>query len=269
MTDDAERYVGFHSYADGSPRGDKVESDLRPDIVRSETPAAAKAPPGWRRALLVLTAGAGLTAVAAFGWTLRTAPQADEPPATVNAGGVQVLVRDPPVAPLPESAPLDVMPASPTGDEPEPAQVALRPTLAQAGTPAPSAQTGEAAAASSVLTLPSPQHAEASPPTAEPAYREALRPAPPPRNRFDDCADAPSLAQQMVCDDRRLAAADQRMKAAYAAALDAGVPYRALARDQADWLEVREEAADVGRGAVMDLYRQRTQRLWDLARGRP
>jgi uncharacterized protein len=64
----------------------------------------------------------------------------------------------------------------------------------------------------------------------------------------------------------RVAAADQRMKQAYAAALDAGAPYHLLQRDQAEWLEVREDAAQVSRGAVLDVYRQRTRELLAMAR---
>jgi uncharacterized protein len=72
----------------------------------------------------------------------------------------------------------------------------------------------------------------------------------------------------MVCADMRLAAADQRMKEAYAAALAAGAPYRRLAREQEDWLELREDAAHVSRGAVLSAYRQRTRELWAAARDR-
>jgi uncharacterized protein len=83
------------------------------------------------------------------------------------------------------------------------------------------------------------------------------------------CAAMGSRAAQMVCGDRRLAAADQRMRRAYAAALRAGVPEGDLAADQDDWRRIREDAARYSRTAVGNIYRQRIEELEAMARGGP
>jgi uncharacterized protein YecT (DUF1311 family) len=112
-----------------------------------------------------------------------------------------------------------------------------------------------------------PLPAPSPPPT--PSVGEAAQVAtavvtPAPR-RFNDCAEAPTPAMAMVCRDMSLAEADRRMKRAYRAALAAGVPADELARDQDDWLDVREEAAQVSRRAVADIYRQRIRELQAMA----
>ncbi len=101
-----------------------------------------------------------------------------------------------------------------------------------------------------------------------PVARDADAVAPAPLRTGYDCRDAPTRAREMVCRDGRLAAMDRQMKQAYAAALASGVRRDALAADQDDWLEVREEAASYSRRAVADLYRQRIDELEAIARGR-
>ena len=68
----------------------------------------------------------------------------------------------------------------------------------------------------------------------------------------------------MLFRSMRLAALDRQMKQAYAAALAAGASPDALAADQDDWLDVREDAARQSRWAVASVYRQRIDELWDL-----
>ncbi|WP_293676084.1 hypothetical protein [uncultured Phenylobacterium sp.] len=65
----------------------------------------------------------------------------------------------------------------------------------------------------------------------------------------------------MVCSDARLAALDRQMWRAYDAALAAGVPEADLGAEQADWLEIREDAARYSRNAVTRIYRQRIDEL--------
>jgi uncharacterized protein YecT (DUF1311 family) len=87
-----------------------------------------------------------------------------------------------------------------------------------------------------------------------------------------DCAEMPTLADEMVCDLPRLAAAQADLNAAYDAALSSVERPRALRREQADWLEQREVAARRSEGALERFYRLRTEELWrrtDEARGGP
>ena len=69
----------------------------------------------------------------------------------------------------------------------------------------------------------------------------------------------------MVCADPRLAALDQQMRRAYDAALAAGIPEAGLRADQADWLDIREDAARYSRNAVTRIYRQRIEELRTMA----
>lgn len=107
-------------------------------------------------------------------------------------------------------------------------------------------------------------------PAVTPAWAaRAAGPAPSPvraRPAFD-CDGADSLAEQMICGEERLAAADRRMDRAFQAALDAGVPMRILRRQQRDFLDAREAAARHGQDAVADVYSERIAVLDGMARG--
>jgi len=76
-----------------------------------------------------------------------------------------------------------------------------------------------------------------------------------------DCAGASGLAEQMVCSDPGLAAADQEMSRAYRRALRAGGSPSALRADQRDWLGIREDAAHISRRALAQIYQQRIDEL--------
>jgi uncharacterized protein YecT (DUF1311 family) len=167
---------------------------------------------------------------------------------------LQVVVAEPPPpAPLaPAAERLDVLPSQQmdAAVAAPPAQLVIpRPAPARATAPLPPALPRE------------------TPSAVETGQAAAVRTLPEPR-RFDACADAPTPAYEMVCSDRWLAEADRRMKRAYSAALAAGVPPDALRRDQEDWLDVREGAAQISRRAVADIYRQRTRELFALAERR-
>lgn len=101
---------------------------------------------------------------------------------------------------------------------------------------------------------PPPREVAAAPVARDAATVEPARPS-------FDCRDAPTLAREMVCSDRELAAMDRRMKQAYSAALAAGAPENELAADQADWLDIREEAAHRSRRSVANIYNQRIEEL--------
>jgi uncharacterized protein YecT (DUF1311 family) len=77
-----------------------------------------------------------------------------------------------------------------------------------------------------------------------------------------DCAEMPTLADEMVCDVPRLAAVQAELNAAYDAALSSVDRPRALRREQADWLEQREVAARRSERALERFYRLRTEELW-------
>lgn len=254
---------GFHSFADDSPR-EPLPHDAPEPLAAgwSDTPSWRQAEPppaapSWRRPLI---ASAAVLAVlgAGVGWAVLRDPVA---PAASEA-----------VAEAPESPPLEVVvvappppPPIPKASErlevlPRPGAPTARPSLAEVVIPVtPPGAVAQAPPAPPAL----PQPREA-PSVAQASQDANVRDTPPPA-RFNACGDAPTRAYEMVCRDRGLAEADRRMKRAYSAALAAGVPPGALRRDQEDWLEVREEAAQVSPRAVADLYRQRTRELFDLA----
>jgi len=98
----------------------------------------------------------------------------------------------------------------------------------------------------------------------QPPPEARLAPAPRPL----DCAAIRSAAQDIVCRDPGLMAAERRMARAYAAALAAGAPEPALREDQDDWRRIREAAARRSKQAVEDVYHQRIDELEAMARPR-
>ncbi len=172
---------------------------------------------------------------------------------------VEVAAATPPPAPAPSSEKLEVLP--PTTGVAATAQRDGGSPDSQAFSPPSEAVPREAPR---LDLAPPPPRELAQAPVARDADAVAVAPL---RTGYD-CRDAPTRAREMVCRDGRLAAMDRQMKQAYAAALASGVRRDALAADQEDWLEVREEAASYSRRAVADLYRQRIDELEDIARGR-
>jgi uncharacterized protein len=69
----------------------------------------------------------------------------------------------------------------------------------------------------------------------------------------------------MVCADPRLAARDRRLTRAYRRALESGVPRGELRDEQADWDDIREDAARVSPEALAQVYDQRIRELEDFA----
>lgn len=77
--------------------------------------------------------------------------------------------------------------------------------------------------------------------------------------------DADSRAEELVCADPRLAAADRRMSAAYRHALQAGASPDRLRRQQGRWLAARAQAADEAPWALTQVYAVRIAELNDEA----
>jgi uncharacterized protein YecT (DUF1311 family) len=145
---------------------------------------------------------------------------------------------------------------------------------------------GAVAAAAPRIVLPAspaspPALARPAPDPAEPAPAEVARlaPEPPPATAQAalgrpvlphvpgalDCANVVSPAQDIVCRDPGLIAAERRMARAYAGALAAGVPEGRLRREQVDWLNMREDAALYSKQAVENIYHQRIRELEAVA----
>lgn len=94
----------------------------------------------------------------------------------------------------------------------------------------------------------------------------------PPTERFQtsfDCATARPGAEEMVCGDAALAAADRAMGQAYRRAMRAGADPDELRQEQRDWVAIREDAALHSRSALGQVYEQRIQELNQIADSAP
>ncbi|WP_293355942.1 lysozyme inhibitor LprI family protein [Phenylobacterium sp.] len=263
---------GFQSYADDTPREFEVRPGRDPEPRSWDEPLRVRpgAPtdlPSERRATAWPKLAVAAAVLAAFGGGFLLArtdgptPAARRPvsesaalaaarPMNVEVAEVAPLRVPPPSA----SAKLEVLPRAQGAPSPRlPPQAPASPREAQVlpitPRPAPLPLPPAPSAAREIAEAPVPRDAAA----VEPA-----------RVSFD-CRDAPSLAREMVCGDAGLAAMDRRMKRAYAAAVAAGARQDELAADQADWLDIREEAARRSRRSVANIYRQRIDELQAMA----
>lgn len=244
--------TGFHSYADDTPRG--ADDGLLPDD-RHPTDAG-------RRRFAWGPVTAGTAAALALGAGALVALDQASLDATKRVSGEQLPVEvaeitPPKPPPVSESTPLVVLP-----------DLGGRPTIDLAPDvppPAPRVRAEPATSAEPDLPVVT-ERAEPRTPsfavTGLPASAAVIEPP-----RRDPCAEAPSLAAQMVCRDPALAAADRRMRRAYDEALAAGVPAEILALEQSDWRDIREMAAQRSPRAVASIYRQRTDELRMMADG--
>jgi uncharacterized protein YecT (DUF1311 family) len=225
------------------------------------TPAAAPVPrrPSTRNLLIggiaaaaVLGIGLGFLATPHHLNTgdgpVRAPMHAVTPPADA-AGQVQIAVNPPP--PLPKSGRLNVLPGQPPQAAPsaaaQPAQVTtppqplvIQPESMRAPAPTP-----------------------ASVPAAGPPIPDVM--ATPRLRASFDCATAQPGAEQMVCSDPALAAADRELAHAYRRAMNAGVDPRDLRGEQRDWLMIRDDAAHHSPRALADVYDQRIDELNRMA----
>ena len=121
------------------------------------------------------------------------------------------------------------------------------------------------AAAARTQTL--PQGAATGPDTAPVAVAPEAAEAPP-KERFAtsfDCATARPGAEEMVCGDPALAAADRAMGQAYRRAMRSGADPDDLRQEQRDWVAIREDAALRSREALAQVYDQRIVELDHIA----
>jgi uncharacterized protein YecT (DUF1311 family) len=102
-------------------------------------------------------------------------------------------------------------------------------------------------------------------PTAPPEPDAAEAPPAPRYAASFDCATARPGAEEMVCEDPALAAADRRMARAYRRAMGSGVDPEDLRQEQRDWTAIREDAAMRSRQALAQVYDQRIAELNRIA----
>jgi uncharacterized protein YecT (DUF1311 family) len=213
-------------------------------LARDEAPPAPAGP--GRKALL---GGVALACVIGIGLGIAARPQlavnapkpaAMQPSLKTAERQMDVVMAEPaPEPPAAKTTPLEVM-------SPELAQAA-----ADTAPPEPEPE-----------PEPEPQVAEIPPPA-----RDLSEPPRGLERASFDCRRAASYAEEMVCSDPALAAADRHLARAYQRALRFGVPYDLLRAQQEDWLAVREEAARRSPRAVAGLYDQRIEQLNAMARG--
>jgi uncharacterized protein YecT (DUF1311 family) len=117
-----------------------------------------------------------------------------------------------------------------------------------------------------VVTPTQPPQAQSEAVQPQAVQPEVAAPAPTPQIHASfDCAAARSEAEQLVCSDPYLAAADRQMSRAYRRALQAGIDPAGLSQEQQDWAAIREDAARHSRRAVAQVYDQRIHELNAMA----
>lgn len=213
-------------------------------------PPRRPAPPTRRsstRALVIGGVAAALALGVLSGFLARpeligSRPQATEPPTDLAPPGAAQL----PIAVSPPPAP-QPLPGAPGRLE------TLPPEMAAATRP-------RSASDDAAASAPSPEIDVIDAPDADAA-------APVPRHRASfDCATARPGAEEMVCSDAALAAADRRLARAWRRAEAApGVPLPDLRREQRDWAAIREDAARHSPEALADVYDQRIRELNEIA----
>lgn len=165
------------------------------------------------------------------------------------------------VAPPPSDAsPLPRAPGRLETLPPEMAAAARR----QVQPPAPS----QPPQAPDALQAPAPQVPSIPPIAPSPPEAAETPPSPQFRTSFD-CATARPGAEEMVCEDPALAAADRQMARAYRRAMRSGVDLADLSQEQRDWMAIREDAARHSRRAVAEVYDQRIAELNQIADAGP
>ena len=112
--------------------------------------------------------------------------------------------------------------------------------------------------ASAAAEAPAPE--PTTPPTAEPAPRVAsiTAPRPGPR-RVDPCAQPPTPADRLLCNDLALNLLERELRDAYGRALSAGADPVAVRQSQAEWRRARDPTSDPR--ALAGLYDRRIREL--------
>lgn len=256
--------AAFTTYADGTPRNPEAARDPAPGwyepIILDPGETSAPRPPP-RPAQAWPKVAAGLAILAAFGAGLLVARTGD--PASVHSIPAAVTEARPPAS---QPMNVEVAMAAPAPSPRPPTSHGAKLEVLPADMPAPKVTARPARPAPSLLAIgPRPAPVVQAPPPREVAQAPLASDATATAPASFDCAEAPTLAREMVCMDSGLAALDRRMKQAFAQAAAAGVPEQYLSEDQQDWLDVREEAARISRRSVANIYRQRIDELNTLA----
>ncbi len=218
----------------GKPGAYVDAADLRIEPVAPQTP-----PPRRRGLWIAGGLAAAVLGVAALGLTLG-----DDLPdmAPEGAQTLDIEVADQPAPPPPGAvapgAALEVLPEDMAQAAPHNPPPVYEPPLEMAEAP--------------------PESGPEPAPPARPALRQPANLSFAPSF---DCRRARSQGERVVCADPVLAAADQRLNAAYQQALEAGVPDWRLERQQRRWLRAREDAAFAAPEAVAEVYEARIAEL--------
>lgn len=229
--------------------------DDRPGASGGEPEPAPPATPPRRRPspLIVLLGVAGaLTLGVLFGLWAR--PE-------LLVGSRPMAAAVPPHTPAgPEAGQIPLVVAPPARTDPPPRAPDRLQTLPP-----------EMAATAQAPSSPAPDVAGAAPPEpAAPTWPDVAETPPAPRYAASfDCATARPGAEEMVCEDPALAAADRRMARAYRRAMGSGVDPEDLRQEQRDWTAIREDAAMHSRQALAQVYAQRTEELNRIADASP
>jgi uncharacterized protein YecT (DUF1311 family) len=182
-----------------------------------------------------------------------------EPAAPAAAPAASPAAEEAPITATPEP----LVPRPRTAQRPEARRPSITPEARrQASAATARANLAAAASPETSLSPPSP----IAPSQAQPPQAAAPTPPPGPAPQASfDCATARPGAEQAVCSDPTLAAADRRLARAYRHALAAGVDPESLRREQSDWLAIREDAARRSPTALSRVYAQRINELEDMA----
>lgn len=233
--------------------------DEPPLTMERSGPPGREAPRRMNRKALL----AGVAGVCALGlaFGLMARPQlitdglkpADGPPRQI-----ELEMADPPPEPkLAERPPLETL-------SPETIAAGERAVAPPEPVPAPAPEPPEPPIARDAPEAPwAPEPPWALEPPRAPVAREPLRAS---RPSFD-CRQAQSLAEEMVCTDAVLSAADRHMARAFERAVRSGVPLRQLQAEQRDFMAMREDAARRSPRALASLYDQRIDDLNAMADG--
>jgi uncharacterized protein YecT (DUF1311 family) len=269
-------FVGFRTFADDTPRdvGDALQparpslttttaspeldaggwQDLRlPAYGQERAMGASQRRRGLSAALITIgLAGGAVAVVLGLGASRKPVEQG---PMAASVPTIPITVADRVATP---AVPVVDPPATRSSPSVTERQAVSPPVVLSDATPAPAARP------SSIPVIAAPPPVARTPQIALAApHAEPAQPVPEPRSASaEKCVSALTRAEQLVCADPELAAADQQMVHAYRAAIAAGAPERMLAREQLDWLHARDDASRRSRQAVANLY---DLRISDLA----
>lgn len=235
----------------------RYEGQHEPPLILEPRDPEPEAPPRLDRKVLI--GGIAAACILGLGLGLAAKPEllvgkSVQKPAAVVApaadGQIDIVMADPPPvsdAPVTPSGPLETMSQDLIQAAPRPPEPVARPRTPERA--APIYVPRESADESGVDAV-----ADAPPPRRARAARASF-----------DCGRARSYAEQMVCEDPALAAADRQLARAYQRAIRSGAPVDLLRAEQSDWIDIREDAAQTSPRALASVYDQRIEELNEMA----